>query len=140
MKDNQSQLAQEWQLLQNQFDSYEKWSLVIKLFAVGVFAMALMQLLFSPYSIMLFAILWLQDGIWKTFQSRIEVRLLAIESAIEKGSDINACQFNAQFLLSRPGTLGLVLAYVKSALKPTVAFPHIVLVVLSVIIYCQSML
>jgi hypothetical protein len=34
---NRTELTQEWQVLQNQFDSYEKYSLVIKLLNVGIF-------------------------------------------------------------------------------------------------------
>ena len=76
---NSSDLTNEWSLLQNQFDSYEKFSLLIKLFSVGVFIIASLSEQLNFIILILLFILWLQDAIWKTFQSRIENRLLQIE-------------------------------------------------------------
>ncbi|MDC2888027.1 hypothetical protein [Psychrosphaera algicola] len=88
---------------------------------------------------------WLTDAIWKTFQFRIEDRLLMLEDALRPTdivaddktanneslgdsqitNDTQAFQFNSAFLLTRPSTLGLILSYGKNALRPTVALPHI---------------
>lgn len=82
------ELQAEWQVLQSQFDSYEKFSLIIKLVAICTFAaFAITQ--DSPVLFALtFAMLWLQDAIWKTFQTRIEDRILAIEAALATSTEI----------------------------------------------------
>ena len=130
---HQSGLAAEWAVLQQQYDSYEKFSLLIKLFAIGLLA----TLLFSPSQPLLIALLllaWLQDAIWKTFQARIEARLQVIEEALaaqQPPSETVAYQYNRQFAQHRPGLAGLVGEYLRQALRPTVAYPHLVLVLLA---------
>lgn len=129
-------LESEWALLQNQFDSYEKYSLIIKLFAVGVLTLAFTANVVSIFVICLLLILWMQDAIWNTFQARIETRLLALEGALavfEDDRDMTVCQFNSQYLKTRPGTAGLIVEYFKQAIRPTVAFPHVALVLLSLV-------
>ena len=82
----------------------------------------------------LLLVLWLQDAIWKTYQSRIEVRLLKIETKSAENQkdeiDQGAFQFNRDFEQSRPSTKGLIVEYGKQALRPTIAYPHVVLVVI----------
>ena len=80
----------EWCLLQNQFDSYEKHSLYIKLLNVLLFFVALTLDVISISIVPVFLLLWLQDGIWKTFQSRIEKRLLQVEKYIANSSEESA--------------------------------------------------
>lgn len=125
------ELQAEWQVLQSQFDSYEKFSLIIKLVAICTFAaFAITQ--GSPVLFALtFAMLWLQDAIWKTFQTRIEDRILAIEAALATSTEIAPFQFNREFAAQRPGLVGLVFEYSKAAFKPTVAFPHVVIIALT---------
>ena len=75
---HQSGLAAEWAVLQQQYDSYEKFSLLIKLFAIGLLA----TLLFARSQQLLIALLllvWLQDAIWTTFQARNEARQQLVE-------------------------------------------------------------
>lgn len=128
-----SHLASEWSLLQKQFDSYEKYSLLIKLSNIGVLAAAYFSNHLSVFVLLLLLILWLQDAIWKTFQSRIDVRLLQLEGylsnehALENRDGI-AFQFNSLYVQNRPGNVGLLKEYFSQSLRPTVAFPHIVLV------------
>lgn len=129
-------LENEWVLLQNQFDSYEKYSLIIKLFAVGVLTLSLSSEVAGVLVVFILLILWLQDAIWNTFQSRIETRLLQLEEALalkQGDRDIAVCQFNSQFLEKRPGAVGLLAEYFRQAIRPTVAFPHVALVLLCVI-------
>lgn len=137
-----SALSQEWCLLQNQFDSYEKYSLLIKLVSIVLcfFSLLVATELFINFVFVLtvFAILWLQDAIWKTFQARIEHRLLTIEAAIktneqasqEAKSSTNAFQFNQSFLETRGSSGSLMTQYLKQALRPTIAFPHLIIIVL----------
>ncbi len=128
-KDNQlhSDLKMEWVTLQNQFDSYEKYSLLIKLFAIAI---ATVLLVVEPpmTALVCSLVLWLQDGIWKTYQSRISDRLLVVEAGLRCQTEhLFAFQLNSEWLDQRPSIIGLVFEYVKSSLKPTVAFPHVIL-------------
>jgi len=130
-----SSLASEWSLLQNQFDSYEKHSLLIKLSSIGVLATAYFTNHLSVFVLLLLLILWLQDAIWKTFQARIDTRLLQLEDYLSnehtlENRDGIAFQFNSQYAQNRPGSFGLLKEYLGQSLRPTVAFPHIVLVTL----------
>ena len=138
-------LETEWLLLQNQFDAYEKYSLVIKLVSVIVLCAFYWLNSVTAFAVMILLILWLQDAIWKTFQSRITPRLLMLEQAMrvehtqEKAAEDNPtvlpCQFNSQYALSRPSQRGLIKEYGLQALRPTVAFPHGVLVVLAIMMF-----
>lgn len=128
----------EWQVLQTQYDSYEKHSLIIKLVAFALCFSALALELNCILSLLLLAGLWLQDAIWKTFQARIEQRLLKVESNIQCINDgeevkVAVMQFNQEFLKQRSGVVGLISEYFKQALRPTIAYPHVLLVVLTVL-------
>ncbi len=124
-------LGHEWSILQNQFDSYEKYSLLIKLFSFSIFSIDLFfNNLYNLILFLLIAFIWLQDAIWKTFQHRIEVRLLRIEKLISQFSnemDTQAYQFNTDYALQRPNFIKLLKEYIVQAIRPTVAFPHAVL-------------
>ncbi|MCX2981013.1 hypothetical protein EYC98_09070 [Halieaceae bacterium IMCC14734] len=135
----QTALAAEWTLLQNQYDSYEKHSLWIKLVALVLVTLVLLMTALNgmrvPASLLVISLsLWMQEAIWKTFQARIEARLLRLEVLLtedaENAVNGDAYQYNTAFAEQRPGTAGLVLEYVQAARRPTVAFPHIVLVAL----------
>ncbi len=120
----------EWCLLQNQFDSYEKHSLYIKLLSVIVLLMAEMSDVFGIFVVLLLMVLWLQDGIWKTFQSRIETRLLQIEKYISEDSEQSVFQFNSEFYKVRSGGLSIISEYIRQSVRPTVAFPYLVLILI----------
>jgi hypothetical protein len=129
-----SDLKQEWSLLQNQFDSYEKYSLVIKLVNICILAAAYLSNSISFVIAIILIAVWLQDAIWKTFQSRIEGRLLNIENDLADSDgvshvNIKAYQFNNEYQKKRPGTVGLVAEYFQQAFRPTVAYPHILLLI-----------
>lgn len=131
-QNSQTLLSQEWLCLQNQYDSYEKWSLVIKLTNI-VLCCLLLASNDERYLVLVpVAVLWLQDAIWKTFQSRIGDRLLLVEEAIAVGDEDKAMQFNTHWLATRPGVLTLITEYSRHALKPTVAYPHVMLVVMTI--------
>ena len=120
----------EWCLLQNQFDSYEKHSLYIKLLSVIVLLAAEISSVTSIFIVLVLVVLWLQDAIWKTFQSRIESRLLQIEKYISEESEESAFQFNSEFYSVRLSGLSLINEYARQSIRPTVAFPHIVLILI----------
>jgi len=125
-----NELKTEWCLLQNQFDSYEKHSLYIKLLGVIVLLAVQISGVISLFIVLLLTVLWLQDAIWKTFQSRIESRLLQIEKYISEKSEENAFQFNSEYNRFRLSGISLISEYVRQSIRPTVAFPHIVLILI----------
>lgn len=125
----------EWCLLQNQFDSYEKHSLYIKLLNVIVLLVAEISNVISIFVVMILMVLWLQDAIWKTFQSRIESRLLQIEKYISEENEEGVFQFNSEFHKVRLSGISLINEYVRQSIRPTVAFPHIVLILILLVQY-----
>jgi|TARA_R110002111_G_scaffold142165_4_gene208182 hypothetical protein len=141
MSDVQLHLLQsEWTTLQTQFDSYEKCSLGIKLFSILVCCILVFSLNAGIWSLWVVAILWLQDGIWKTFQNRIGQRLEVVEQAIQDNSNSTqdqisqvGMQFNLTWSQSRPSPIGLVCEYIKQSLKPTVAYPYVILIALVIV-------
>ena len=131
------ELIQEWLALQKQTDDYEKYSLLIKLFNIMIVVFAFSYSLPYIVTFVIVAIVWLQDGIWKTFQSRTEQRIMKLEQGIaefEEGKgelSILPFQLNRQFRENRASTVGLLTEYFKQSLRPTVAFPHLFLLLLS---------
>lgn len=143
-------LQNEWTLLQNQYDSYEKFSLVIKLVCLSLSSFLFYQDMAAFYLVVIIALFWLQDAIWKTFQSRIETRLLALESALEQANTeensntetstnrhsndklqtLTAFQFNRDFAVNRPSAIALIFSYFTQAIRPTIAYPYVVMVAL----------
>ncbi|MCW8875560.1 MAG: hypothetical protein OQJ89_03000 [Kangiellaceae bacterium] len=124
----------EWCLLQNQFDSYEKHSLYIKLVSILALVATVISDAAGVSVVLILLVLWLQDAIWKTFQSRIEMRLLQLEKSIMEENSGDAFQFNSHFQSIRPGGLSLIGEYLNQSIRPTVAFPHIALIVISLVI------
>jgi len=126
-------LETEWCLLQQQFDSYERYSLLIKLLNVVLLSVAILFSKLTFVELVFISILWLQDAIWKTFQARIEARLLFIEQQIEHQEQQLAFQFNRQWAATRSNTFGLMIEYLGQAIRPTVAFPHAILWLISLL-------
>ena len=123
-------LKNEWSVLQNQSDSYEKYSLIIKLVNIGLLSAAYLSNNMTIFLGFLLLILWVQDAIWKTYQSRIEHRLLKIEKYLLNDVDVKAYQLNSDYQKNRPGSIGLIGEYLRQAVRPTVAFPHGMLVLM----------
>ena len=128
---------QEWVILHGNIEKYERFSLLIKLVAILVYVIAFSYSLAVWVSLMGIFILWLQDGIWKTFQKRLEERILFIEKEIANGADdqndkrqSEAFQFYSQWENKRQGVVGLVKEYLSNSFKPTVAYPYLLLVFL----------
>jgi hypothetical protein len=130
---SQSDFSQEWTVLQNQYDAYERSSLTIKLFAIATFVVLWVLQFTAVLSLFVLLTLWLLDAIWKTFQSRIEDRLLVVEAAMSDGLTKGAMQFNQDFMRKRPRSIKLVQTYFTQALRPTIAFPYVVLVFITLV-------
>jgi hypothetical protein len=127
---------QEWITLQNQYEHYERSCLLIKLSCVVLFAIGLM----FPMNVLLAAafvsIFWLQEGIFRTFQQRLGERLLQVEACLRDPEKIGfAYQLHTEWQKYRPSGFGLILEYAKNAVRPTVAFPYVALLVLDVLVY-----
>ena len=113
-------LHQEWLALQSQHERYEALALGVKLAAFAAVVLVPDPRITLP----LLALLWLQEGVLKTFQGRLGDRLLALEPALTSGADHAAMQLHSDWAARRPRGLGLVTQYLKSALRPTVALPY----------------
>lgn len=137
-------LENEWSVLQQEYDSYEKQSLWLKLVTISLLALTISFGQLNVSYIVVILIFWLQDAIWKTYQARIEDRLLIIEAGLNSKGDsssentqqlnnqnIIAFQYNTQFAKNRPSTVGLIGEYVKQAIRPTMVFPHAILTALA---------
>lgn len=123
-------LQQEWTTLQNNIERYEHTVQWLKLAALALTPLAgHLPLWLAPALLLL---LWLQEGIFRTSQARLVARIVQVEQLIASAgdNDSQACQLHNQWLAQRPGTLGLLLEYLRSALRPTVAFPYPLLVLL----------
>jgi len=127
----------EWGILHSNIEKYERYSLLIKLTAVitGILTLAFWNNIWLTVFFIL--ILWLQDGIWKTFQRRLEERILFIEKEMQNQAETQeqAYQFYTQWQNKRQGIVGLVKEYLANSLKPTVAYPYTILLVLFSIFY-----
>jgi hypothetical protein len=123
-------LQQEWLALHQSDERSETLSLLIKLLAVILCVTGWALSLNVYLLVLLLAVLWLQEGIWKTFQSRTQQRLLDLERAISGQGDTTAFQFYHEWQQRRPRTVELMGQYLRHALRPTVAYPYAVLIAL----------
>ncbi|MBK4735295.1 hypothetical protein [Noviherbaspirillum pedocola] len=125
-----SALGQEWTTLQNNHEAYERSSLLIKLFAIALLVACIAIELDAVTTGLLMLVMWIQEGIFRTSQSRIGERILRIESLLKQAAPQTpiAYQLHSEWQASRPGFLGLLVEYGRSMVRPTVAFPHLVLI------------
>lgn len=128
---DQSAFAHEWAILQNNHEQYERTCLLIKLSVVAVFVASLALSVHVVVALLLMLLLWLQEAISRTSQSRLGERILRIERLIAEGASAPGYQLHSEWLATRPGLAGLLAEYGKNLLRPTVAFPYIVLVMMT---------
>ena len=135
-------LRQEWATLQASFERYERGGLTVKLVAVVLVAVGLLASFAPVLMCVLLAVLWLQEGIWRTFQARIGARILKVEAGLRQGAESDAAaemvdapggvvafQLHSEWLASRAGGFRLLWGYLGNSLRPTVAYPYLVLMV-----------
>ncbi|CAM3780336.1 hypothetical protein [Roseateles saccharophilus] len=120
-------LHQEWLALQAQHERYEALALAVKLAAFA----AVVLVPDNALALALLALLWLQEAVLKTFQGRLGERLLAVEAGLKSGQAVAAMQLHSDWLATRPRGLGLAGQYLRSALRPTVALPYPLLMLLA---------
>ena len=122
----------EWAIIHGDIERYERFSLGVKLFSVLISVLCIVHQVDLRFAIAIILVLWLQDGIWKTFQQRSETRILFIEDMLRNEAVANnqAFQFHSQWKDSRQGVAGLIKEYLLNSAKPTVAYPYALLVLL----------
>lgn len=128
-------LNQEWVALQNNYEQYERSTLFIKLASVAIFTVALSADLNQMLIGIIMLILWLQESIFKTYQSRLGNRILRVENLIKQNiqTESLAFQLHSDWVGQRKGSVSLIVEYLKHSLKPTVAFPYTVLLLMIVL-------
>lgn len=124
-------LQREWETLLHASERYEHGALAIKL--AGVAVVVATAALGAPalVAVVPLAVLWLQEGIFRTSQARLAARLVRIEQALDAGTRDAAYRLHVEWMAQRPGVGGLVTEYLRQALRPTVAFPYPVLILLA---------
>ena len=133
MPHNTAALSHEWSTLQNNYEQMERNALLVKLTAVvlcvGGYALGV------PYEILggTALLLWVQESLCRTSQARLGERLVQVEALVRDAAPAsNACQLHTEWLASRKSGGGLWGEYAAHALRPTVAFPYAVLVVVAI--------
>jgi len=127
-----SALEREWMVLQGNIEQHERNALVVKLVAVFLFTAAVLFSLAGELTAWLIAILWIQEAMLRTFQARIGTRILRIEEML-RGAAGQAMQLHTDWIANRRGLAGMVFEYAASAIRPTVAFPYAVLLLVDLV-------
>jgi len=128
-------LKMEWLALHKDNEKYEHYSLLIKLITIMLTFIGIIMQQPALLIINFIFILWLQDSILKTYQGRTNERILLLEQAIIDDKQLtSAFSFYSQWQENRPKSLNLILEYIKSSIKPTVAYPYIVLIIVTHIV------
>lgn len=129
-----SALSQEWCALQRDYEHCERSALWIKLAAILLSALALAVAIDILLVCGLIAILWVQEAIVRTGQTRMGNRLLEIEALLRQlpVQESEAYQLHSQWQSRRGGSLALLAEYAASCQRPTVAFPYVALLLLLV--------
>ncbi|MFZ6845983.1 hypothetical protein [Undibacterium sp. RuTC16W] len=129
---NQNGFEQEWRVLQTNIEALERNCLWIKLSAFTLFVVTAMFSFTVWMMLGLLATLCLQEAIVRTSQARLTARILRIESCLQSAEECGtAFQLHTEWLIDRPRAGGLFAEYLTQALRPTVAFPYVVLMVFS---------
>jgi hypothetical protein len=127
-----SALEREWVVLQGNIEQHERNALVVKLVAVFLFTAAVLFSLAGDLTAWLIAILWVQEAMLRTFQARMGTRILRIEEML-RGAAGQAMQLHTDWIATRKGLAGMVFEYAASAIRPTVAFPYAVLLLVDLV-------
>lgn len=85
--------------------------------------------LVATFVTLLLATLWLQEGIWKTFQHRTANAIMVIEDKLniddieQKSKSVKPHLVYKQWQDNRPRSKALVVEYIGNSLKPKVLYP-----------------
>lgn len=122
----------EWQTLQYNHERHERNALLIKLTCVALSVLGLTLSVPWIWLAVVIALLWLQEGIIKTYQTRLADRLLRVEGLLrqtQSASASAAMQLHTEWGAQRPNGAALVASYFLSTCRPTVAFPYVPLLI-----------
>ena len=123
-------LVEQWRTLHNNHENYENYALIIKLVATAITLLAFTFSVATFVALLLLVTLWLQEGIWKTFQQRTANAIIAIEDRLDIHNDEQSNELMKPYLLykqwqaNRPAAKTLIAEYVSNSLKPTVSYPY----------------
>lgn len=136
MPHNTAALSHEWSTLQNNYEQMERNALLVKLAAVvlcmGGYALGVPYELIGGTALLL----WVQESLCRTSQARLGERIVRVEALVKNAASASsACQLHSDWLASRKGGLGLLGEYAAHALRPSVAFPYAVLLVVALAAY-----
>ncbi len=140
----QATLEREWQSLHNHYEQSERLALVIKLLAIVLCLIGFITSQSPLLMVLLLLVLWLQESIWKTFQFRSEQRLIELEQAWhnneqnllegkELRTDSALCLYR-QWAESQGGIKARLVEYFSNAIRPTIAYPYVLLIIITIII------
>jgi len=122
--------SQQWQTLHNNYETYEKYALVIKLITITLTVLSISLAANIMLALCIIIVLWFQEAIWKTYQSRLSNAIIKLEQ-----ENFEAYQLYSHWQDNRPNTTKLINEYIGCALKPTVAFPYVPLIVITLIFH-----
>lgn len=128
--DHTAELVKEWQALHNSHEQYEHFALLIKLVTVVVTIVLVIFDQPNHVTLLVLGVLWLQEGIWKTYQTRTSTRIALLEQALENGKQGDndgtiAFQFYNHWNKNRTNAISLIKEYLKNSVKPTVIYPYL---------------
>jgi hypothetical protein len=124
-------LALEWQTLQDNHEQHERNALHIKLTCMVMLMLGLAAHVSLVWLGFVVALLWVQEGIVKTYQARLSDRLLRVEALLcQAPTDHGAMQLHTEWQKQRPRGAALITSYALSACRPTVAFPYVPLLII----------
>jgi hypothetical protein len=136
-----SALNQEWITLQNNYEQYERHALWIKLISIVLCAVGLTFTLHEVLTAGVILTLWAQEGIFRTYQSRLGARIVRVEGLLKQGESADgiACQLHSEWIASRTNTVGLLCEYAGNMMRPTVVFPYALLVLVNMAFFFTSL-
>ncbi len=121
-------LSQEWQLLQQQHEQIERGTLGLKLFAVGMTFISLAVAVDLLMVGALLLVLWLQEAIVRTGQTRLGARILQLEASLRQQTGaVIPFQLHTDWHATRGGMVALLMEYGRHALRPTIAISYVLL-------------
>jgi|MDSY01.2.fsa_nt_gb hypothetical protein len=141
LTDSNNLLSQQWLSLHNDHEQYERYALLIKLFAIVITLTSFVFSMPPLITTVLLVITWLLEGVWKTFQARTASAIITIEKklieneVIEEGKKpVTYYSMYSQWQANRRDLNTLFREYITSSLKPTVLFPYLLLLMLAIVL------
>lgn len=133
-----SPLHQEWLALQRDFEAHERNGLWIKLVAIVLCGGAITLSLNEYFVSTMVVTLWIQECVIKTFQARLGARMLRVEQLIRDNVSTGVFQLHSEWLAQRKRGLAMLGEYAANALRPTVAYPYVALILIDMIFAARA--